>query len=163
MFKYLIFLFPVFSWATEMRCVPVKSCSEKLSDSRAEVKALKSKLAALESKNAQLSAQLVALESKNAHLNAQLEASESKNSKTQVIEWTKVKYLTQKQKKHILSVVAHKSVQSVETSSSLNTEKATVNMGYIPGLVYQYQFDSGVVPMVGTDKKGLILGVGWEF
>lgn len=149
MFKYLIFLFPVFSWATEMRCVPVKSCSEKLSDSRAEVKALKSKLAALESKNAQLS--------------AQLEASESKSSKVQTIERTKVKYLTPRLKKHILSVVAHKSVQSVETSSSSNTEKATVNMGYIPGLVYQYQFDSGLVPMVGVDKKGLILGIGWEF
>lgn len=68
--------------------------------------------------------------------------------------------------KHIVSVVAHETLKSVESSVSGNTAIGTVTTNYVPAITYQYQFDSGIVPLIGLDiksKPNLMFGVGYEF
>lgn len=73
-------------------------------------------------------------------------------------------------KKNIVSLIAHRDVidSSSSTSSSGNTVSGTaeVRSGYVPAVTYQYQFDSGIVPMLGVsikNKPSLVFGFGYEF
>lgn len=89
--------------------------------------------------------------------------SEEKKCETKVVEKTKIK-------KHLVSLVMHKRVikNETDTSSSGGTTvgTGTVEENYSPAITYQYQFDSGVVPMIGLDVRknpNLLFGVGYEF
>ena len=73
-------------------------------------------------------------------------------------------------KKNIVSLMAHRDVidSSASTSSSGSTVSGTaeVKSGYVPAVTYQYQFDSGFVPMLGVsikNKPSLVFGLGYEF
>lgn len=71
-------------------------------------------------------------------------------------------------KHHILSVFGHPAATSSSSSSSHSAHTSTatgrVDTEYVPGLMYQYQFNFGLVPMVGIDtEKQLIFGAGFEF
>ncbi len=80
-----------------------------------------------------------------------------------VVEKTKIK-------KHIVSVFVHQGVVNNETKSYTSGSKAigeaAIEENYIPAAMYQYQFDNGIVPMIGIDIKRspkLNFGVGYEF
>ena len=80
-----------------------------------------------------------------------------------VVERTKIKH-------HIVSVFFHQGVVSNETRSYSSGSKvigeAAIEENYIPAAAYQYQFNNGIVPMIGIDIKRnpkLNLGVGYEF
>lgn len=71
-------------------------------------------------------------------------------------------------KHHIVSIFGHPAATSSQSSSSHSVHSATANgrvdTEYVPGLMYQYQFNFGLVPMVGVDtEKQLIFGAGFEF
>lgn len=71
-------------------------------------------------------------------------------------------------KHHIISIFGHPAATSSSSSSSSSpgttTATGKVETEYIPGLMYQYQFNFGLVPMIGIDtEKQLIFGVGFEF
>lgn len=68
--------------------------------------------------------------------------------------------------KHIVSIVAHETVKDVKNYQSGNTAVGTVTTNYVPAITYQYQFDIGLVPLIGLDikpKPQLMFGVGYEF
>jgi len=73
-------------------------------------------------------------------------------------------------KKHIISVIGHKSIidtsTKTTTSGTTQTAEGQVVTGYIPAVTYQYQLDIGLVPMIGLDitsGSGLVFGLGLEF
>lgn len=128
----------------EYSCTPVKTCDERLKSAYAEISRLKKQLKEQSSKEV--------VKEKVVYAERVVEK-----------ETTKIK-------KHIISVIAHKSVQDVTTDRDTTgpeySAEAKVNTGYVPALTYQYQFDMGLVPMIGIDitkKSGLILGLGFEF
>jgi len=127
----------------EYSCTPVKTCDERLKSAYAEISRLKK----------------------------QLKEQSKEVVKEKVVYAERiVEKETTKIKKHIISVIAHKSVQDISTDRDTTgpeySAQTTVNTGYVPALTYQYQFDMGLVPMIGIDitkKSGLILGLGFEF
>lgn len=71
-------------------------------------------------------------------------------------------------KHHIVSIFGHPAATSSSSSSSSSpgttTATGRVETQYVPGLMYQYQFNFGLVPMLGIDtERQLIFGVGFEF
>lgn len=71
-------------------------------------------------------------------------------------------------KHHIVSAFGHPAATSSGSSSSSSpgTSSATgrVDTEYVPGLMYQYQFNFGLVPLIGIDtERQLIFGLGFEF
>ncbi len=90
--------------------------------------------------------------------------------KKQLVEQPKVVVETiekVKIKKHLISVVAVDNIKNVESKnispSSSSTEART---DLVPGLMYQYQLNSGLSPMVGltfANKTKLMFGLGFEF
>jgi VIT1/CCC1 family predicted Fe2+/Mn2+ transporter len=73
-------------------------------------------------------------------------------------------------KKNIVSLIAHRDVidSSASTSSGngVSSAKAEATSGYVPAVTYQYQFDSGIVPLLGVSiksKPSLVIGIGYEF
>lgn len=89
--------------------------------------------------------------------------SEKEKCTERVVEKTKVK-------KNLVSLMAHHDVTSSSASTSQNgntvTGTAEVKTGYVPAVTYQYQFDSGIVPMLGVSVKknpSLLFGIGYEF
>lgn len=68
--------------------------------------------------------------------------------------------------KHIVSVVAYETIISSSTSQNNGVAQAEMSKGYVPAVTYQYQFDLGLVPLIGVDIKSkpqLIFGLGYEF
>lgn len=127
----------------EYSCTPVITCDERLKSAYAEISRLKK----------------------------QLKEQSKEVVKEKVVYAERiVEKETTKIKKHIISLIAHKSVQDIDTDKDSTgpeySAEAKVNTGYVPALTYQYQFDMGLVPMIGIDitkKSGLILGLGFEF
>jgi hypothetical protein len=124
---------------TEYQCNPVKTCDERLKSAYAEI----------------------------ARLKKQLKQSSVVVTKTETVET--IKEVT-KIKKHIISVIGHKSVVDVNTKSFMSgttqVGQGNVETGYIPSVVYQYQLDMGLVPLIGLDisrGSGLLFGLGYEF
>jgi hypothetical protein len=69
-------------------------------------------------------------------------------------------------KKHIVSVSAINSVDSIEANKSGNTATAVAQSSYRPVISYQYQTDSGITPLIGLTfgfAPRLMLGLGYEF
>jgi hypothetical protein len=102
-----------------------------------------------------------------ARLKKQLKQSSVVITKTETVET--VREVT-KIKKHIISVVGHKSVIDVNTktftSGTTQVAEGMVETAYIPAIVYQYQFNNGTTPMIGLDinrGSGLVFGLGYEF
>jgi hypothetical protein len=69
-----------------------------------------------------------------------------------------------KTKKHLISIAAHRAVTSSYTRTSPGLAEAGVDIKYVPALLYQYQFDSGLTPMLGVDTQlSPIFGLGFGF
>jgi hypothetical protein len=124
---------------TEYQCNPVKTCDERLKNAYAEIVRLKK----------------------------QLKSPPVIITKTETIQTTKE---VTKIKKHIISVLGHKSVIDISvksfTSGSTQVAEGIVETGYIPSVIYQYQFDNGITPLIGIDitrGSGLLFGLGYEF
>jgi hypothetical protein len=69
-------------------------------------------------------------------------------------------------KKHLVSVSAINSVDSIEANKSGNTATALAQSAYKPLITYQYQTNSGITPLIGLTfsfQPRLMLGLGYEF
>lgn len=79
---------------------------------------------------------------------------------------TQMKVVT-KIKHHIINLLVLDGVKSIDAYKlNSNTAKAEVETGPVLGLTYQYQFDSGITPLIGASfgyEPKLILGLGYEF
>jgi hypothetical protein len=79
---------------------------------------------------------------------------------------TQTKTVT-KIKRHILNLLVLDGVKSIDAYKlNSNTAKAEVETGPVLGVSYQFQFDSGIVPLVGASfgyEPKLMLGLGYEF
>lgn len=126
----------------EYQCNPVKTCEERLIAVRAELKKVKQQLKEEQDKLAFYS---------------------RVSEKETVVEVIKEKKII---KKHILSVLAHKTAESMSVEQGNNYANIESSTVYIPSITYQYQFDIGLVPLIGLDlykNTGLLLGLGLEF
>ena len=69
-------------------------------------------------------------------------------------------------KKHILSLFAHRAVVggSESTTNNNHSSHAEVRTGLVPGMMYQFQFNRGLVLMIGIDATlNRTGGIGIEF
>lgn len=126
----------------EFTCTPVKTCDEKLKAAYAEIKRLKKEL-----KDEIAIAPLLC--------------------EPKVVT---VERVVKKVKKHIVSVIAHNTTTESNTSKDtigpVYSATAEVSTAYVPAITYQYQFESGLTPLIGLDIKKnpkAILGLGIEF
>ena len=124
---------------TTYTCNPVKTCDEKLQQAYAEIAKLKKQL-----KNQKIIIKEVTVE------------------KPMVYRFETIKKV---HKYHIVSIILLPTIDSVDAKvTSPTTAKAEANSSYKPGITYQYQFESGIVPQAGLLLNGnVLLGVGLEF
>ena len=148
--------------ATEMHCVPVKSCDEKLADSKATNKSLKKEIEALKAKLAEKEMELRNTEGKLSQ--SELVLSNTRLEKNKVIVKTEQKVVrVEKNKNHlIVSITANKRLKSIDTIAVTGYSEARVVENIEPGLMLQYEFGN-LVPMVGIDRRSGTLGLGWRF
>lgn len=126
----------------EYQCNPVKTCEERLVAVRAELKRVKQQLKEEQDK---------------------LAFYDRTYQKETVVEVVREKKII---KKHILSVLAHKTTEEMLVEQGNNYAKIESSTIYIPAITYQYQFQNGLVPLIGVDlykNTGLLLGLGYEF
>lgn len=75
----------------------------------------------------------------------------------QIEEFTQIQH-------HIVSLLLVRDLADVSTTTTATSSKADVSVKYVPSLSYQYQFDNGLTPLIGSTSKGhLFGGLGFEF
>ena len=55
---------------------------------------------------------------------------------------------------NLLSLYTSRDIIGTSTSYSGTTGTAEVDTGYVPGIMYQYQFNMGVTPGIGVNTSG---------
>jgi hypothetical protein len=129
---------------TTYTCSPVKTCEDELKQAKAEIAKLKK----------QIKNQKPVVVTK--------EVIVEKEAKPVVYRFETIKKV---HKYHLVSIVYAPDIYTVEAKNISNNEaKAEARSKRVPGLIYQYQFDNGLTPLVGININGsLSLGLGLEF
>lgn len=164
MFKLILILITLLmvqlTNATEMHCVPVKSCDEKLADSKATNKSLRKEIEALKAKLAEKEMELRNTEGKLSQ--SELVLSNTRLEKNKVIVKTEQKVVRAEKNHLIVSITANKRLKSIDTIAVTGYSEARVVENIEPGVMIQYELGN-LVPMIGIDRRSGTLGLGWKF
>jgi hypothetical protein len=64
------------------------------------------------------------------------------------------KYVRTEVRHNLLSLYTSRDITGASTSYNGTTATAEVDTGYIPGIMYQYQFNMGITPGIGVNTSG---------